>query len=400
MAQANVATLAVVHEDLSDELVLLNPASTLFTSTCPKGSAAEGDVYYAPIDKHTAGALGGQVDGASVDRSTVTNRLANRVKLQGVVQHWRETYGVSHLAEMTQNPAGVTNAVNHSEMKAMTTMKESMEITHLSQQEQQVGSTSVKYQERGASRWIDSAAQPNLAVDSNYRPDSTLTVTASATSAITEANVKTVLQKLFEAKKTNVSVTGFCTPDFATQFDTFFESHSTAGTTVNVRSWNRDGNASDYKLAVTSYATRFGRVDIVPTLLLNGVRSFSGSLAGAATTNTSTTVTVTSTTGLQPYMRLYGTGIPSGAYIASITNATTFVISAAATATGSPTLRLGELDHCLFLDMGFFELKTNQRPEGVDLSPDGSGTQGYVESIQSLFCTDPAIHGKINSTAV
>lgn len=58
----------------------------------------------------------------------------------------------------------------------------------------------------------------------------------------------------------------------------------------------------------------------------------------AATTNSTTTVTVTSTSLMGVGQTLSGTGIPSGATVASITNATTFVMSAAATSSASITL--------------------------------------------------------------
>ena len=53
------------------------------------------------------------------------------------------------------------------------------------------------------------------------------------------------------------------------------------------------------------------------------------------TTNTSTNVTIDSTSSLRVGMTVSGTGIPANTTISSITNATTFVISNAATATNS-----------------------------------------------------------------
>lgn len=58
----------------------------------------------------------------------------------------------------------------------------------------------------------------------------------------------------------------------------------------------------------------------------------------ATTTNTTTNVSVASTAQLAVGMSVSGTGIPVGATIASITSATVFVLSVAATATGGPTL--------------------------------------------------------------
>ena len=58
----------------------------------------------------------------------------------------------------------------------------------------------------------------------------------------------------------------------------------------------------------------------------------------SATLNATTTVTVTSTALMGIGQTLSGTNIPSGATVASVTNATTFVMSAAATGSGSITL--------------------------------------------------------------
>ena len=58
-----------------------------------------------------------------------------------------------------------------------------------------------------------------------------------------------------------------------------------------------------------------------------------------STTNTSTSVTgCTSTTQLARGMAVSGTGIPGGATVSAITSSTAFTLSAAATATGSPSL--------------------------------------------------------------
>ncbi len=58
----------------------------------------------------------------------------------------------------------------------------------------------------------------------------------------------------------------------------------------------------------------------------------------ATTTNASTTVTVGSTTGLYVGEQVYGPGIPIGATVASITNGTTFLLSANATASATVSM--------------------------------------------------------------
>ncbi len=60
---------------------------------------------------------------------------------------------------------------------------------------------------------------------------------------------------------------------------------------------------------------------------------------GAAITSGSPSVTVASTSGIRPGSSVYGSGIPTGATVLSITSATVFVLSANATDTiGSQTI--------------------------------------------------------------
>ena len=396
MAQALVATLPVNHEDLSDELVLLNPDEMAFTSMVRKGSAPENVEFSTPADIRLSGGLNGVKDHETVDRTAITNQHVNRERLRGTVQHFRRTHGESIVAQSVLNPAGVGDVFLDGRMKAMTQMKEDMEFTFLSQQDCQMGTTALEFQTRGASMAIDDGAQPNssYAVASSYRPVAAQNIDVAAVSSVTEANIRSLLQACRSAKKGPVKLTGFCSLDMATRFDDYFTEASTSGSVTPVRRFNSNGATGTYEIGITRYKTRFGYVDIVPTTYLNAVRS-AGSLDGAGTTNTNTTVTVTSTTGLRPFMRVFGTGIPAGAYIASVTNSTAFVISAAATATGSPTLTLGENDHALFLDMEFFEMKTSLVPSGPELPEDGGGKDGFVQAIAALHCTCPGVHGKI-----
>ena len=72
-----------------------------------------------------------------------------------------------------------------------------------------------------------------------------------------------------------------------------------------------------------------------PAIAISGTGS---SLASSTTVDGSTTATVSSTSTLAADMLVTGTGIPADTTIVSITNATTFVMSNAATASGTVTL--------------------------------------------------------------
>jgi len=89
------------------------------------------------------------------------------------------------------------------------------------------------------------------------------------------------------------------------------------------------------------------------------------------TTNTNTSVTHDANAQIIAGLSVSGTGIPSGTYISSITNSTTFVLSKAATATNSnQTLTFGDMDV-------YFVLK------GKAITDDSSGGDPEIQVIRS-----------------
>jgi len=403
MAQALSSTVEALHEDLADELALLDNENTVFSSTVQSGGKAENSVYARVADAMLSGRMGARSEGTATTRSTVANQFTNRKKIQGIVQEKREDWGVSKRMANVENAAGIKNIEGESRYRGLERHKQGKELTYLSQQVQgddtyvynDEGTIVQAHTTQGASAWIESDAQKNseYAVNSSYRPASTQIINVAAFSDFTETNLRTLLRLSRVAKRKNSKLTCFATTEFADHLATFFDSGSTASSKTPIRRFNQD--ASDHQITsmLTGYKTAHGTLMVLPTELLNGTRN-GGSLAGAATTNGDATVTVTSTAGLQSYQKIAGAGITAGTHIASITNATTFELSANATATGSPTLTLGEYDHALLLEMEyFFELLNGLEEE--DLSPDGSGSQGFVNEFFSLFCSMPKVHAKV-----
>jgi hypothetical protein len=406
MAQALSSTVPALHEDLADELALLDNENTVFSSTVQSGGKAENSSYSRVADSQLSGRLGGVAEGASVTRANVANHFANRAKIWGAIQQKRETWGVSRRAQKVENPAGVNNLEGEARYRGLERYKQGKELTYLSDQIQNdnayfyddEGNLKQDYLTMGASAWVDSSAQATdstYQVPSAFRPGSAQIINAATASAFTEANLRTIISECRKAKRRNVKLTTFCSVDFANQLATFFDSGSTSGSVTPIRRFNQDGTSGEITSKLTGYTTAFGSMMVVPTELLNGVRN-AGSLAGFAGTSTAT-ITVTSTAGLQSGMKITGTNIPANNYIASITNATTFVLNAATTGAPSSAV-LGDFDHALFLEMEYFFEMLNGIEE-VDLSPDGSGAQGYIEEFFSLFCSMPKVQGKAHALA-
>lgn len=89
--------------------------------------------------------------------------------------------------------------------------------------------------------------------------------------------------------------------------------------------------------ALTGYGATRGGITFLPSLQWTAAGNQTRTVTDGATTNTSTTVTSASAAFLPSDVgaAISGNGIPAGAYIVVVTNATTVTISAAATATAT-----------------------------------------------------------------
>ena len=99
-----------------------------------------------------------------------------------------------------------------------------------------------------------------------------------------------------------------------------------------------------------------------------------GKVISCTTTNTDATVTTADTSDFRAGTGVTGTGIPSGATIASVTKATTFELSAAATASGTVNLTF---------DTAVFEAGEFLGTAGLPSLTDLSGTLGSGATIGS-----------------
>lgn len=399
-----VATLPVTHEDLSDQMVLLEAEDMIFESAVPKGPPAENVVFMAALDKLDSPRLGGLKDGQKVNRDNVKNRQANRDDIFGTVQHYRETYGATIVARQVMKPAGIEDVIADGKFKTLLALKQKMELTNLSDQDSAKITGSVAGLTRGAVQWANSSAQPNsaYAVPDGFRPLAAQRVAVAGTSSITEALFKTMFLNLRKARNKKIDVLGFCTLDAAQQFDSFFDEQvPVAGSAVPTRHFHFDGEAEVYQQMVTTYATRWGKITPMPTDYLNGLRDSATGLTGD-TTNGSAVITGLlnvptdddGNSALQPFSPIKGTGVPAGAYIVSVDSATQITISANCTADGNDiALSLGVQTHMLFTDIKYWEKRTNLVPSHKPLPEDSGGEDGYCEAISGLFCTYPALLG-------
>jgi hypothetical protein len=411
------AEIPVLHEEISDEVAMVDYKKTLFSSTIKAGKSPMRSVYSAPADKPPQGRLGGKSETRTIDRSKVSDRHKFRKEIKGVVQEKVEDYGVTDRAEEIdgESAAGIDDLVGDAYVKTLEAYKQGLEMTGLSQQVQddaaqvmnEKGNIETQHLTGGASWWADASplGDADLVPHADFRAPAALNVevTTDLATDVNEKTVKAFIQAKAEAMNNDADSLVFCTYDFQSHFDGFLDEAAVEDGFVHIRSFNFEGGKGMYEFGIKKYRTSFGMCTLRPTQHLNAHRNFGAvdedglpRALTASTTNTDATVTVNSTRGLQPFMRIKGAGIPANAYIVEVTNSTTIEISAAATATATGvTLTTGRLDHALFLEMKHFEKRVGRKGiRDVDLTPDQSGKQGYVQGFISYFCALPAVQGK------
>jgi hypothetical protein len=396
MAQTN-SGIAVKHEDLSNELSLLDHGENVLTSILPSGSSPGASKYEFPMDIRVPGKLGGVGESTAVDRNQVQDQFANRVKAAGVVQQFRFDHGVTDRAKQVENAAGVKNLAGEARTRALKQLKDGLELTALSGQEQfeaAVGSGSYLdkdgvvrpiFNTRGFVQWGNPSAQLSLPVPAQFRPSAAQAVSVTSLAAHTEVEFRAMLVAARKKNKRPVKLLGMVSVDYAQLAQTWFEVGTQSATQIPTRRFNHEGSPSNFKIGVRSYDVMdVGAVMFKTTDKLSAVRN-AATLTGSGTTNGSANVTLTSTAGVQPFMTIKGPGIPAGAYVLTVNSPTQITLSADATATGTVTLTLGREDHAVFLETTAICKKMNGGVDSKDLSNDGSGDQGFLQCFASFW---------------
>lgn len=402
----------VVHEDLSDALTMIDVADKPFTTMVPKGKKPEDTIFFDPIDKQQDARLGGVPDGTAVNRANTANPAANRGKIGGRIQVFQRDLGVGFIAQSVTNPAGISDEYANGVDNKLSEVKGDMELTFLSDQESadSAGSTTPDLT-RGVGRWVSSDAPVDTAaqIPTAFRTPSAHIVTVNGATSFTKAQLNTLLKNSHTRSGGKmVKLNGFLTPSLLERVQTFFQEFTPTSSEVPLARFTQAGDSETVKQAVTRYINAFGQVDMLPSQYLGGIRSYTGTSGlTASITNLDATVTLGAAfldgqgnPGIQVGMRVYGTGIPAGAYVASVTSSTIFELSANATATnGTATLYFGEIMHGHFLDMKYFQLRPTLNPGHTELPVDGSGKHGFIRAIAGLQCTNPTVHARVTTRA-
>lgn len=421
MGATDSGSIPVLVEDIGDVLAMVDYENCVFSGVVSAGTPRDRTLYHDPMDKPQRGGLGGKNESRAMVAADAVNRHANRSKVPGVVQEMQKTWGVTQRAmEIDSKSApGITNLEAESSVRAMEDLKQSHEWTFLSQQvalqdvsvlnDQATPALESQDLTGGASWYADrgglgQSGSETTIIPTAFRPAAAQNVNVATVNDFDETAQRELLYNARKANHKKVDLVGFVSLAMQLHLDGFMDETQVSDGAYRMRSYNFQGTDPNMAVEVKSYRTSFGKVTYMPSDHLNAHRAmteFDANGNAVAFTGTassgSDTITVSSTRGIQPFVRISGTGIPDGAYVTEVVSTTTFKISSNTTQSLSgTTLKLGDEDHALFLQIEHFKKCTGSAGvRDVTLSNNNTGSQGYVGGFISLHCKLPPVQSKV-----
>jgi hypothetical protein len=264
----------------------------------------------------------------AIDGEPVTAyERVDRHLIQSYGHFFRRSWAVTKLANLT-NIAGMGRNEAARQLKnSMLLMKRMMEQQILSEDDTQADNGSVGFKLRGMGSWLANSAQGVLPVPSALRPASG-TIYTGAVGSLTETLFRGCLEAAYTAKKSPLKLLGIVGKDLKAIIDDWTNVYPVASTTSQPRSVYRVEGNQTYQNNVTMIKFSVGEASMILSEFI-----------------------------------------------------------ARDTATGTASATSGKKGY--FVDTSMWDLAYMDKPANTNLSPDGSGTRGFIDAVAVLRCYNP-----------
>lgn len=273
-----------------DIMLLINPRRTPILSTIRKGRKPAAFLHQWPVRTVPAAVQTSIADGTDVTSSDAGD-LESLKKVLGNRPHQLQRVAFTgNLTAELEHQYGIKDIHADNVMQFMEALKWDTENVLVGGQES--GISSVTHTTRGMAAWlghnqtglnasgtgVSTAPYTGYTIDSANLIDSTVRVaaaaninlgTAAAASAVTEANLRTLLQGIFDATYSSLdNGLGVCTTAMKTAITNFTISMSQGNTgaahDVPLRRWDNTQDAKTIGMAISRVIGDFGSIDLVP----------------------------------------------------------------------------------------------------------------------------------------
>ena len=263
------------REMLANIIARVDAKSTPVQAMIPKGEDISNMLMEWQMDTFEDEADLAVEDGTDVD--TFRNTAEDRRLAQVYATKYRDSAGVSDLAENVSNVAGLPSEKAESVRKLLKAMGRSIEGSICGDQETQAETAGNPYKPRGLGVWIQSTAQSTLPVDPLYLTPAA-SIDATAMASLTETIVGDVLESVYNVTGEIGDFDLPCGPKLRRAISGLTTRVSAATNTFSqIRTYNTDFKGM-LGTVVTQFDGDFGKINIHPTLY-NGTATFGGSSA-------------------------------------------------------------------------------------------------------------------------
>lgn len=264
------------REMLANIIARVDAKATPVQAMIPKGEDISNMLMEWQMDDFENEADLAVEDGTDVD--TFRNTAENRRLAQIYATKYRDSAGVSDLAENVSNVAGLSGGEKaESVRKLLKAMARSIEGSICGDQETQAESAGNPYKPRGLGKWIQSTAQATLPVDTLYLTPSA-SIDSTAMSSLSETTIGDVLESVYNETGEIGEFDLPCGPKLRRAISNLTTRVSGAANTFSqIRTYNTDFKGM-LGTVVTQFDGDFGKINIHPTLY-NGTATFGGSSA-------------------------------------------------------------------------------------------------------------------------
>jgi hypothetical protein len=249
--------------DVSNSFALARAEENPLSSMVPRGPKPKSSLYEFPFKQRHTPSDNAISDGVDVADAEVINNESNKHMLQGRVQKSRVVVGVSDMAEELGEEYAVSGGLLADNVSdGLVLARENLEFTLLKDADSQpYSSTTVPMKLRGLPHWIRAAAQAELPVPTAARtPAENLSLSKATAGAVTEDNVRAIMQSIATTARRTGNWDVFVSPAFKAVISNWSRTGDASATTAPLRRFNSNAKDSTMTLNIQVYESDFGKL--------------------------------------------------------------------------------------------------------------------------------------------
>lgn len=249
--------------DVSNSFALARAEENPLSSMVPRGPKPKSSLYEFPFKQRHTPSDNAISDGVDVADAEVINNESNKHMLQGRVQKSRVVVGVSDMAEELGEEYAVSGGLLADNVSdGLVLARENLEFTLLKDTDSQpYSSTTVPMRMRGLPHWIRNTAQAELPVPSAARtPAENLSLSKATAAAVTEDNVRAIMQSIATTARRTGNWDVFVSPAFKAVISAWSRTGEVSATTAPLRRFNANAKDSTMTLNIQVYESDFGKL--------------------------------------------------------------------------------------------------------------------------------------------